>query len=32
MDEEENGEAKVKNKSCREAQEKMETSDGNLLL
>lgn len=32
MNEEENGEEKVKNKSRRQAQEKMQTFDGNLLL
>lgn len=32
MNEEENGEEKVKNKSRRQAQEKMQALDGNLLF
>lgn len=32
MDEEKNGEEKVKNKRSRKAQEKMETYNGNLLF
>lgn len=32
MNEEENGEEKVKNKCRRKAEEKMEAFDGNLLL